>query len=434
MTWGAFLVQNADTRSVTLPLKDARGVARDIATPNRDAIPRPGCPETLCSRQHLFSARLRIAGPRHRVLGQGIPMRMAVQSLLAVAILGAAAVAYQYGGPILAAGDTGGPNAASATRAGPPVVVEPVVMRPQTTNLEAIGTGEAIRSATLHPASAGEVVAVGFRPDQRVAPGDILLELDARRENLALDLAEARVAEAKRLLKRYETAGRGAVPASTVDEARTTLEAARITRREAQVALDDRTMTAPFAGHVGITEIDIGDRVTTEDAITTLDDRSALLVRFALPETVLGRVAVGQSVTIAPWGSPEAERTARLVDIGSRIDTTTRSVTLRARVENTDDTLRPGMSFVVHVNLTGQTYPLVPEIAVQWGAEGPYLWVIRGGQAARESVRIVERRQGITLVEGALEDGEPVVVEGIQRMRPGIDVSLADPLPTPPGT
>ncbi|MBB4285818.1 efflux RND transporter periplasmic adaptor subunit [Roseospira goensis] len=362
-------------------------------------------------------------------------MKMIHQGLVAAAILGGAALAYQYGGPLLAAGGDGGaPAGATAERAGPRVVVEPVVLRPETTRLEAVGTGEAIRSATLHPAAAGEVVAVRFTADQRVAAGDVLLALDARRETLALELAEARVAEAERLLARYESAGRGAVPASTVDEARTTLEAARIARRQAEVALEDRTLTAPFAGRVGLTDIDVGDRVTPDQAVTTLDDRSALRVRFELPETALGRIGVGDSVDVAPWGDREAPVSGRVVDIGSRVDPQTRTVTLRARVDNPADTLRPGMSFVVGVDLTGPRHPLVPEIAVQWGADGPFLWVVRGGQAEREAVRIVQRRAGVALVEGALEDGEPVVVEGIQRMRPGIAVTLTEPVPSAAAT
>jgi len=309
------------------------------------------------------------------------------------------------------------------------VVVEPVVVRPETTRLEAIGTGEAIRSATLHPAAAGNVVALHFTPDQQVAQGDRLLDLDARRETLALDLAKARVDEAERLLKRYETAGRGAVPASTVDETRTTLEAARIAVREAEVALADRTVTAPFPGRVGMADIDVGDRVTPDQPITTLDDRSALLVRFALPETALGRIKTGQMIQVTPWGNHDDPMTGRLVDIGSRVDPLTRSITLRVQVENADDRLRPGMSFAVGLDLTGPVHPLVPEIAVQWGADGPYLWVVRGGKAEREAVRIIQRRAGVTLIEGNLEDGEPVVVEGIQRMRPGIAVTLSEPLP-----
>jgi RND family efflux transporter MFP subunit len=332
---------------------------------------------------------------------------------------------------VLAADTPARPAEAGARRDGPLVVVEPVVLRPETTRLEAVGSGEAIRSATLHPASAGEVVAVHFTPDQRVAEGDVLLDLDARRETLALELADARVAEAERLLRRYETAGRGAVPASTVDEARTALDAARIARREAQVALDDRTVTAPFAGHVGITDIDVGDRVTPDRPITTLDDRSALLVRFALPETALGRIAIDQPVEVIPWGARASPLTGRVVHIGSRVDPQTRAVAVRVRVGNDDDRLRPGMSFVVGLDLTGARHPRVPEIAVQWGADGPFVWVVRGGRAEREAVRIVQRQAGVTLVQGNIEDGEPVVVEGIQRMRPGLAVTLSDPAPAP---
>lgn len=356
-------------------------------------------------------------------------MRFIGQLLLAGAILAGAILAYQYGGDLIPAGNGpagAGPSVERGGGAAARVVVEPVILRPETTRLEAIGTGEAARSATLHPEAAGTVVAVHVRPDERVDQGDVLLDLDARRETLALDLAKARAAEAESLLNRYQTAGRGAVPATSVDEARTALEAARIAVREAEVALEDRTVTAPFAGHVGFIDADVGDRVSPDQPVTTLDDRSALLVRFSLPESVLGRIGVGQTVDIAPWSRAEQPLKGRLIDIGSQVDPETRSVTVRARLDNPDAVLRPGMSFAVGLNLMGPERPLVPEIAVQWGAEGPFLWVVRGGQAAREPVRIIQRQQGVVLVQGRLEDGEPVVVEGIQRMRPGIDVTLVD--------
>jgi len=91
------------------------------------------------------------------------------------------------------------------------------------------------------------------------------------------------------------------------------------------------------------------------------------------------------------------------------------------------------MSFSVRLDLLGETYALVPEVAVQWGAEGPYLWVVRGGKAHREPVRIVQRQAGVTLVDGAIEDGQPVVVEGVQRMREGLEVSYAPATPAAAG-
>jgi RND family efflux transporter MFP subunit len=304
-----------------------------------------------------------------------------------------------------------------------PVLVAPVRLEAERTRIEAVGTGRAVRSVTLYPADAGEVVALHFAPGQLVAQGELLLELDHRSEELALELAGVQLKDAQQLLRRYEKTGAGAVPASTVDEARTAAEAAAIELRRARVALADRMVRAPFDGHVGLTDIDIGDRIGPDDAITTLDDRSRLLVSFEVPELFLDRVEAGQPVRIATWAERDRPIEGRLVEVGSRIDESSRSFTVRAAVPNTEDRLRPGMSFAITLDLFGRRYPVVPEVAVQWSGDGAYLWVVRDNTAHRIQVRIVQRREGTAMVEAGLEAGEPVVVEGIQRMRDGLEVA-----------
>jgi RND family efflux transporter MFP subunit len=308
------------------------------------------------------------------------------------------------------------------------VIVETVKLRPERIRIEAVGTAEAIRSATLYPATAGEVAAVNITPNKKVMKGELLLELDREREELAAELAKVRVNDAGQLLERYErTAGTGAVPESTIDEARTAMEEARIELRRAEIELADRVVLAPFDGYVAMTDADVGDRIGPEDAITTLDDRSTLLVSFEIPEIFLERVEIGQPISAATWGAREHRIEGQIVDLGSRIDPLSRSFIARALVRNEDDRLRPGMSFAVTMDLYGKHYPIVPEVAVQWGGDGAYLWVVREGRAEREPVRIVQRQEGTVMVDARVAAGEAVVVEGIQRMREGQEVSLVGP-------
>lgn len=359
-------------------------------------------------------------------------MKLVKQAVVAVAILGVAALGYVYA-PSLTGTEAGGAGGKHGQEA-PRVIAEPARLEPERRVIEAVGTAEAARSATLHPAVAGEVVAVNIAPNQFVDKDAVLVELDHRAEDLAVELAEVRVEDARRLLARYDkTKGTGAVPESTVDEARTALEAARIELRQAQVARDDRRVVAPFAGYVDRSAVEVGDRVGPDQAITTVDDRRTLLIRFPLPEAVLGRLSPGQEVAVSPGLARDGAIPGEIVDLGSRVDPVTRSIEARARVDNADDRFRPGMSFSVRLDLLGETYALVPEVAVQWGAEGPYLWVVRGGKAHREPVRIVQRQEGVTLVDGAIEDGQPVVVEGVQRMREGLEVSYAPATPAAAG-
>jgi multidrug efflux pump subunit AcrA (membrane-fusion protein) len=83
------------------------------------------------------------------------------------------------------------------------------------------------------------------------------------------------------------------------------------------------------------------------------------------------------------------------------------------------------MSFAVVMTLTGRSYPSVPEVAVQWGGDGSFLWAVRDGHAVRVDVAILQRQDGEVLVDAPLETGDLVVVEGVQRMREGTAVARA---------
>lgn len=309
-----------------------------------------------------------------------------------------------------------------------PVVAMPVRFEAESNRVEAVGTSRALRSVELYPESAGEVVEVTFTGGEAVAKDQLLLAMDARDEVLAVELAEVALADARREFERYQQARAGeAVPPATLDAARTALESARIALNRAEVALDRRFIRAPFDGVVGMTDIDAGDRIDPATSIATLDDRSALLVFFEVPEAFVGRLAIGDPIEVQTWTADRLRVTGRIVTLGSRIDPATRSFTARARIGNEDDRLRPGMSFRVLLDLDGAVWPSVPEVALQWGANGPYVWAVREGQAERVAARVVQRRQGRVLIDAPLDDQDRVVAEGVQRMREGVPVRLLDP-------
>jgi RND family efflux transporter MFP subunit len=126
-------------------------------------------------------------------------------------------------------------------------------------------------------------------------------------------------------------------------------------------------------------------------------------------------------------GFADRTYTGEVTFINSRIDPVMRTVLVRAKFANADDELRPGMSFTVHVELPGEMHPMVPELALQWGRAGAYVWRVTNGKAEQVPVRSVRRRDGFVLVEGDITPGDLVVVEGVQRLRPGRPVLFTDP-------
>ena len=329
---------------------------------------------------------------------------------------------------LLGACNDGTPTAGRDISAPVRVVVEPPAVEPERTRLQAVGTSRARQSIEIFPEASGEVIAIHFQAGQLVEQGDLLLELERREEELAVALAEVKLEDAKRLYDRYSrSADSGAVVPTTIDAARTAAETAQIELERARVALDERSVRAPFSGYVGLTDIDPGDRVAPDTLITSLDDRSALLVSFDLPEAMIGEIRVGDDVAIRPWSGRAPAGSGIVENIGSRIDPQNRTFAVRARVDNTNDTLRPGMSFRVELDVTGSTYPVVAETAVQWGADGAYVWIVRDGRAERLPVGVVQRAQGRVLIDAALDEDTLVVVEGLQRMRTGVDVAYEPP-------
>lgn len=303
-----------------------------------------------------------------------------------------------------------------------PVIVTPVSMRTEEVRIEAVGTARAMKSVTLFPEVGGEVTAVNFNAGDRVEKGDILIELDARQERLDVEAARNQLANAQQILTRYDEAGEGAVSALVMDEARTAVQAARIAVNQAEERLYDQSVRAPFDGVIGLTEIDAGDRIGPDTEIASLDARETLLVDFPVPEAYLTRIDIGDPVEAATWTASTPEASGEIVYLDSRVDPVSRTVTVRAALENAEDRLRPGMSFRMTLDLQGREYPVVPEVSILWGGEGSYLWAIKDGGAQRVSATIVQRLEGRVLVDAALQEGDLVVEEGVQRMREGVQV------------
>ncbi|MGF1625503.1 MAG: efflux RND transporter periplasmic adaptor subunit [Alphaproteobacteria bacterium] len=303
---------------------------------------------------------------------------------------------------------------------GAPVVTDAVTMAESGQSLRAIGTAEAVRSVTLYPAVSGEVRIVLFAAGEAVEPGDPLLALDDEEEQLAVGLARIQMEEQQRVVARNEQlAPSGAVPASVAQSAQAQLAEARNRLAAAELALERRTLLAPFGGVMGLTGIAEGDRVTPTTPIATIDDRSSLLISFEVPERYAAQVAIGQTVAATTSALPGAVFEGRISALDSRLDPGTRTLVVQATIPNVDDRLRAGLSFAVDLAFASTSLPSVPEMAVQWSRDGAFVWRIVDGTAERVPVSLVERTAGRVMVNAALAAGDRVVVEGTQRMREG---------------
>jgi RND family efflux transporter MFP subunit len=320
------------------------------------------------------------------------------------------------------------------TRGGRPMT-EPLVVvdaaRPSVTRdrLRAVGTGEAERSVPVYPDAAGIVTEVDVRPGTLVSAGDVLARLESADQELAVERARIALLAAEEQLQRYRSlSSSAAVTAVQLQETERALQTARLDLRAAEIALERRSVLAPIGGRVGLTSIDTGALVGNTTLIATIDDRARLKVAFNAPEGFVSELAIGQPVSALPTTRTGTVYEGEISAIDSRIDEASRTLRVEALLDNEADDLRPGMSFSIELALPGQEFLSVDPLAVQWERAGPYVWVVRDGAAEKAGVRIVERNVDRLLVASDdLQDGEAVVVEGIQSLREGVAVRVREP-------
>ena len=313
--------------------------------------------------------------------------------------------------------------------AGIPVVTEPATLTDLMETLTSVGTARAQQSVNVFSDTSGRVTAVNISADQFMESGDLLLQLDDRDERLAVELATVQLADAERLVQRYTTvnARDANIPESQLDDAQAAVDSARIALEQAKVDLDRRRIVAPFAGRVGLTEIDVGDRIDTSTLITTIDDRAVLLVNFSVPEVYVERVSRGTRVNLRLWDAADKAVSGEIIAVDSRIDVNSRSFIARAAIDNADDRFRPGMAFEISLSASRGAFLSVPDVAVQWGADGAYVWIADEGVAVRREVSLVKRMANAVLVDGDLAENEQVVMEGIQSVRAGAALRVLSP-------
>lgn len=303
---------------------------------------------------------------------------------------------------------------------GGPVLVstKPVSMAVVNDRLNAIGDGEAIRTVTVTPYSTGNLTEVLVESGDRVEQGQIIARLDSDEQKIAADQARVSRENAEQKLKRIENL-RSSMSIADLQDAQTALKAAELALQNAELTLRRRDITAPYGGVVGIISVNPGDYVTTSTAIARIDDRSEILVDYWVPERFATSVRVGGEVTATAVARPGETFTGVVQAIDNRIDQESRTLRVRARIDNPEDLLRAGMSFQVTMRFAGDLYPKVDPLSVQWSADGSYIWRVTGDKVERVPIHIMQRNPYSVLIKADLAEGDQIVTEGLQTLRPG---------------
>lgn len=306
-------------------------------------------------------------------------------------------------------GDTGAgrPPGRFAT----PVTVATVVKDKILNEVEAVGTASANESVELSANVTETIEKINFIEGIRVKKGDILVELSADSERAAVDEAQKQYDRIKTLTQ---------TSAATI----TRLDQQILALDQAKAALNDRILTAPFSGIVGIRQVSEGALVTPGQVVTTIDDLSQIKLDFSIPEKYLGQVAIGQPVRATSIAYPGVVFEGRIYALGTRVDPATRAFQLRALIPNDQFKLRPGMLLNVLLELGKRSALVIPEEAINYSEEEKYVFVVVDGKTEKREVKLGERFAGSVEVLSGVKEGEQVIVEGGLRFQGGDPVNV----------
>ncbi|MFK3776810.1 efflux RND transporter periplasmic adaptor subunit [Agrobacterium sp. NPDC089420] len=318
-----------------------------------------------------------------------------------------------------AAGASSGENAGGARRNNNATLVVTAPVKKGTVNdrLNAIGNGEAIQSVVVMPQATGTLSEIRTSSGARVVKGQVLARLDDEEQVIERDKAQVALRSAVEKSSSYKNLK--SVSRLDVLDAQIAEEAAKLALSTAELNLKRRDIVAPIEGVAGIVAANIGDNVTTQSTIVSIDDRSEILVNFWAPERFATAIKVGMAVEATSISRPGETFKGEVEAVDNRVDEASRTIRIRAKFGNEKDELRAGMSFGVTMRFAGETYASVDPLAVQWDAEGSYVWRVADNKSHKVRVQIVQRNPDAVLVKAELSEGEPVVIEGLQRVREG---------------
>lgn len=291
-----------------------------------------------------------------------------------------------------------------------------------------VGSLEASEEVHLLARMQAEVMEIAFGQGDKVESGDLIARLDDARLQARLAEATARQRLAETNFARTERLR--AVNTATdqeLDEARGALDQANAAVQVLQDELRDTRILAPFSGRLGERLVSVGQVVQPGERIFTLTRLDPLEVRFEVPERFAGALRPGMTAMLRSSAFPEEDFEAEVVFIAPQAERRTRTLPVRARLENPDERLRPGMFARVELVLEERANALViPEAAVmQRGDQAMVLKQNEEGRAAMQPVRVGLRLDGRVEIREGLREGDIVVVEGLLKARPGVKLAFS---------
>lgn len=339
-----------------------------------------------------------------------------------------------------------------------PVRVATVEMRNVPEYLNGLGTVIPSQTSLVRSRVDGNLLRLHFEDGQMVKEGTLLAEIDPRPFQMALNDAKGQLARDKAILdnalldlRRYEgLRDKDYVSAQQLETQRATVRQYEGIVASNKAKVDDAALnleysrvTAPMSGRLGLRQVDAGNMIRASDTagIVRITQMEPAYVVFTLPESQLPLVLEGLRAAessgplkVDVWDREYKKQLTSgfLLTLDNQIDTTTGTIKLKAEFPNTDGQLFPNQ--FVNAQMLVRTLHnalVVPSSAIQRGSQGAFVYVAQHDKVAVRRVQTGWSTNDITVVDTGLQQGEQVVVDGLDRLRDGMAVSI---VPTPPQT
>jgi membrane fusion protein (multidrug efflux system) len=334
-----------------------------------------------------------------------------------------------------------------------PQTVSTIVAAPATwqSRTQAIGSLRAVRGADLAAQASGVVDQIRFESGNDVPAGAILLKLRPNDDPAKLEQLQAAAMLAEQTYKRdQEQFAAQAISQASLDTDVSTLKSARAQVAAQQALIDEKTVKAPFAGKLGIRQIDEGQYLTAGTTVVTLQALDPILVDFYVPQQALAHLKVGQAVTATVDSYPGESFAGAVASINSKVDTASRNVQVRASIRNAERRLLPGMYATVEIDNGAATNQItLPQTAITFNPYGDTVFLVQQNGAddkGKPRLTVLQRfvqlgatRGDQVAVQSGIAAGDVVVTAGQMKLRNGSVVIVNnrvtpsnDISPTPP--
>lgn len=331
------------------------------------------------------------------------------------------------------------------------VTVEPMTWTP---GIEAIGSANASSGVDLTFQVDGLVKNIAFAANQKIKEGTVLVQLDDSIQKADLVAAKAEAVLSEQNLKRAQTLrtqGVGAI--SNVETTAASAASAEAQVAKLQAVLDQKTVTAPFSGVIGIPKVDVGQYVTPGTVIASLQNIDTMRIDFTVPEQAISQLELGQVIHAGATANA-LDFSGKITGIDPKIDPTTRLVAVRAEVANPDGKLTPGQFVQVRVELpTEDNVIALVQTSIVSSLYGDYVFVVRPQKKTEDAakpdaakpdttkptdaeksaetlqvdqvfVQLGRRSKGLVEITKGLEKGDVIVTAGQNRLSPKMRVVI----------